>query len=95
MRTLFTRLDHGTRLTIAVVVVIAVALIPPIIALWPNPSNTTETSYPSAVLTEVSYTDCENVTALRSTPGHVSRGPRHRVEVGPGPAIQVLSLLDI
>lgn len=62
MKTLLTRLDHGTRLATAVVVVIAVALIPLTIALWPNPITTTETSYPSAVLSEVSYTDCENVT---------------------------------
>lgn len=62
MKTLLTRLDHGTRLATAVVVVISVALISLTIALWPNPSITTETSYPSAVLSEVSYTDFENVT---------------------------------
>ncbi|QUL78019.1 YibE/F family protein [Brevibacterium sp. SMBL_HHYL_HB1] len=62
MKTLLASIDHGTRLATAVVVVIAVALIPLTIALWPNPSNTTGISYPNAVLSEVSYTDCENVT---------------------------------
>lgn len=62
MKTLISRLDHGTRLATAVVVVIAVTLIPLVIALWPQQPRTTDTTYPSAVLSDVSYTDCENVT---------------------------------
>lgn len=62
MTTLLTRLDHGTRLAAAVVVVIAMTLIPIVIALWPHPSHSATETYPSAVLTDVSYSDCGNVT---------------------------------
>ncbi|KAB1942251.1 YibE/F family protein [Brevibacterium linens] len=82
MKTLISRLDHGTRLSTAVVVVIAVTLIPLVIALWPHQPSTTGTTYPSAVLSDVSYTDCENVTdevPCGQATGTLNTG--HQVEV--------------
>lgn len=82
MKTLISRLDHGTRLAAAVVVVIAVTLIPLVIALWPQQPSTSDTTYPSAVLSDVSYTDCENVTdevPCGQATGTLSSG--HRVDV--------------
>ncbi|MGZ1491265.1 YibE/F family protein [Brevibacterium sediminis] len=82
MKTLISRLDHGTRLAAAVVVVIAVTLIPLVITLWPHQPSTADTTYPSAVLSDVSYTDCDNVTdevPCGQATGTLSTG--HQVDV--------------
>lgn len=62
MNRLVSQLDHGTRLSIAVVGVIALIFIPLVIALWPQTSTTSEAAYPSAVLSDVSFSDCADVT---------------------------------
>lgn len=66
MKTLFPRLDHGTRLAAAVVVVIAIVLVPLVVALWPHHTDadrdSPDTGYPTATLTDVTYADCDNVT---------------------------------
>lgn len=62
MKSLVSQLEYGTRLAIAVVAIIALIFVPLVIALWPDQPSTTGTAYPSAVLTDVSYSDCENVT---------------------------------
>ncbi|MDN6193218.1 MAG: YibE/F family protein [Brevibacterium sp.] len=62
MKTVVNHLDYGTRLATAVVLVVAVALIPLVIALWPNPDSTTPGTYTSAILIDVTYSDCDAVT---------------------------------
>ncbi|MGC2977887.1 YibE/F family protein [Brevibacterium sp. FAM 25378] len=62
MKTVVTHLDYGTRLATAVVLVVAVALVPLVIALWPHPDKSMAGTYTSAVLSDVTYSDCDNVT---------------------------------
>ena len=62
MKTVVTHLDYDTRLATAVVLVVAVALVPLVIALWPHPDKSMAGTYTSAVLSDVTYSDCDNVT---------------------------------